>query len=107
MSDDPLLILPLPGGGAAAFTAEQLLEAEERARRLGFGTRAQPQGRDLNGGGEKLLDSRELGALFSCDSTTIESMARDGRLPSVRIGRLLRFEPAVCIAALRVNDGRL
>ena len=105
MSDDPLVVLPLPGGGAAAFTAEQVLEAEKRAQRLGFGIRTQ-QGRELNSP-EKLLDSRELGVLFGCDSTTIESMARGGRLPSVRIGRLLRFQPSLCLAALRVNDGRL
>lgn len=51
--------------------------------------------------------AKQLGELLGVDSTTCEAMARDGRLPSIRIGRLLRFEPSVCVAALRVNDGRL
>ncbi len=105
MNDDPLVVLALPDGTAAAFPAEAVLAAKERAAQLGFGGSTQPQRRDLDSGTEKLLDSRGLGELLGVDSTTVEAMAKDGRLPSIRIGRLLRFEPAVCIARLRVTDG--
>lgn len=105
--DGPVVVLTLPDGTAAAFPVAALNEARHRAADLGFGQRAVQQGRDLNGGTERLLDSKELGALFGINDTTVEAMAKRGLLPSIRIGRLLRFEPAVCVAALRVNDGRM
>jgi len=101
--EEALVVVALPDGTAAAFPAAIVMEARERAVKLGFGPR-QERG-PLNSGAERLLDSKELAALLGVNDTTIEQMAKDGRLPSIRIGRLLRFEAGVCIARLRVTDG--
>ena len=53
---------------------------------------------------EKLLNSRELAAMCGVNDTLLEQMAKDGRIPSVRIGRLLRFEPAAVLAVLRGKE---
>ena len=102
--NDPLVILPVPGDDPGAFPLELVRAAQKRWRQLGFGVRPE---RDLlnSGVSERLLDSKQLGELLGCDATTCEAMARDGRLPSIRIGRLLRFEASVCKARLRVTDG--
>ena len=41
----------------------------------------------------KLLNARQLGDQLSIKANTILRMAWEGRLPSVRIGRCIRFEP--------------
>lgn len=103
MNEGPLVILSAPGVDPGAYPLEQVRAAQERAFKLGLTAR---QGKDpLNSGTERLLDSKELAAKLGINDTTVEQMAKDGRLPSIRIGRLLRFEAAVCIARLRVTDG--
>lgn len=104
-SEDALVVVELPGGTPAAFPVAAVIEARELATQLGFGQREASAVKDLSTGAERLLDSKQLGELLGCDPTTVEAMARDGRLPSIRIGRLLRFEPALCLARLRVTDG--
>ena len=104
MNEDALVVVTLPDGTAAAFPVETVMTARERAAKLGFGPRVQG-GTDLNSGTEKLLDSRQLGELLGVNDTLVEQMAKDGRLPCIRIGRLLRFEPSVCKARLRVTEG--
>lgn len=103
VNEDPLVIAELPGGEPGAFPLPEVLAAKKRYQEL-FGHSVPQRERDLNRA-EPLMDSTQLGKFLGCDSTTCEQMARDGRLPSLRIGRLLRFEPAVCIARLRVTDG--
>lgn len=102
--DGPLVVVPMPDGTAAAFPVEAVMEARERAAKLGFGPRVQGD-TGLTSDTEKLLDSRQLGELLGVNDTLVEQMAKDGRLPCIRIGRLLRFEASVCKARLRVTDG--
>jgi excisionase family DNA binding protein len=40
---------------------------------------------------ERLLNSKEVGKLFGVHSATVLRMARAGRLPCVKIGKLWRF----------------
>src|ERR1700739_4435470 len=48
-----------------------------------------------------LLNSADMGALLGCNDTLVEQMAKDHRIPAVRVGRLLRFEPGRGLEALR------
>jgi len=43
---------------------------------------------------ERLLTVRELAELLQLHAKTVERMARDGRLPSVRVTGRLRFKPS-------------
>ena len=102
-SDDPLVVLPWPGVGTVVLPATVVTEGLERGAQM-FGTSTSV--RTPTATTEKLLNSQQMGELLGVDSTTVEAMAKDGRVPSIRIGRLLRFEAAVCLAALRRSDGR-
>ncbi|MDA8348263.1 MAG: helix-turn-helix domain-containing protein [Pseudomonadota bacterium] len=103
----PLVVVELPGGIPAAFPMAAVMEARQRAAELGFGQHAMQRSGDLNFGTERLVDSKQLAELFGINDTFVEQLAKDGRLPSIRIGRLLRFQPSLCLAALRTNGGRL
>ena len=41
-----------------------------------------------------LLDARAIAELFGMDSTWFLKRAREGRLPHVRLGKYVRFDPA-------------
>lgn len=61
---------------------------------------------------EPLVDSKAMAKLLGCGDTLVEAMARDGRIPSIRVGlpnrngevKGLRFEPSKVIAALRLTN---
>jgi excisionase family DNA binding protein len=97
---DVWVVVTLPGGGAAAFAASALAEARERALSLGLIT---PSGSVPETGATALplANSTQMAELIGCNDTLVEQMAKDGRIPCVRAGKLLRFEPAAVIAALR------
>ena len=97
---DVWVLVTLPGGGAAAFTASALAEARERAASLGLTT---PSDSSPESGATALplANSTQMAELIGCNDTLVEQMAKDGRIPCVRAGKLLRFEPAAVIAALR------
>jgi len=97
---DVWVVVTLPGGGAAAFAASALAEARERALTLGLS----PPLSSLPESGATALplaNSTQMAELIGCNDTLVEQMAKDGRIPCVRAGKLLRFEPAAVIAALR------
>jgi len=53
-------------------------------------------------GSERWLNSRELSELTGIGDTSLEAMARDNRIPSIRVGsRALRFKFSEVEAALR------
>lgn len=54
-------------------------------------------------GAAQLLDSRQLSALLGVGDTLLEQMARDGRLPAVRIGKFLRFDPSEVLRILKAG----
>jgi excisionase family DNA binding protein len=55
---------------------------------------------------EKLVTAEQLAELFSVPVSAIESKARDGSLPCVRLGRWVRFEPSAVLDALRAEGRR-
>ena len=105
MTDDALVVIvALPGGSAGAFSMQTVMEAQRRAAELGL---SMPASSTAPTTAERLLDSKAMAELLGVGDTTVEAMARDGRVPSVRIGKALRFEPRAVLAALRVNRERL
>jgi excisionase family DNA binding protein len=48
-----------------------------------------------------LLNSADMSALLGCNDTLVEQMAKEHRIPAIRVGRLLRFEPDRVLEALR------
>jgi excisionase family DNA binding protein len=94
------VLVTLPGGGAAAFTASALAEARERAVSLGL-TAPSDSVAESAATALPLANSTQMAELIGCNDTLVEQMAKDGRIPCVRAGKLLRFEPAAVIAALR------
>jgi excisionase family DNA binding protein len=93
-----LIAVPLGDGRWLALTSEALREAVAAAQNLGLGPVAGP----VSGTGiEPLLNSEDMAKLLGIHSTTVEGMARTGAIPSIRIGKALRFEPSAVKAALR------
>jgi len=43
---------------------------------------------------EKLINAEEMGELLSLPPASVRRLAREGKLPCYRLGRLLRFDPA-------------
>ena len=97
---DVWVVVTLPGGGAAAFAASALAEARERALTLGL-NEASGSVPESAAAALPLANSTQMAELIGCNDTLVEQMAKDGRIPCVRAGKLLRFEPAAVIAALR------
>src|SRR5687767_2969680 len=83
-----VVLLVVPGLGCLALDHAEF----ERAQKRGQGLLApvatpEPQG----GQQEPLLDSVALAERLCVPATWLEQAARDGRIPSVRIGRRVRF----------------
>lgn len=94
------LVVALPDGTCAAFDAAVLAAARQRAVDLGFASRATAVAGTTSF--EALVDSREMARRLGVGDTLVEAMARDGRIPSIRVGeKSLRFQPAAVLAALR------
>jgi hypothetical protein len=98
VSDDQLIALPL-GGELLAFTRAELDAARTRARDLGLG------GQGSSARVEPLVDAAQLAAIMSLPQSWLEEAARQGRIPCVRAGKYVRFEPSAVRAALTTNSG--
>lgn len=96
MSD--LVLIPIPGIGVLALNRDVFQQA--LADGAAFTSTAEPA---RAAAVEPLLDSRQLGELLGVGDTLLEQMAKDGRIPSVRIGKYLRFETREVIEALRLR----
>ena len=96
-SETTLVLLALPDG-CGAFTLVEVAAARERARSMGFGAVPAEATSDTP---EKLLTSAGMAELLGIGDTTVEQMAKDRRIPSVRIGKALRFEARAVLGALR------
>jgi len=93
-----LLAIPLPDGRWIGLTPEAFASALEAGSALGLG----PATTSIAAGPpEPLLNSEQMAALVGVHSTTIEAMAKRDEIPSVRIGKALRFEPSAVKAKLR------
>ncbi len=53
---------------------------------------------------EALLTAREVAALFKASESLVYKLQRDGRLPAIRIGWLLRFHPETVRAFMRGEE---
>jgi hypothetical protein len=82
------ILVPLPGGGWLAMTSEEfgaaLVAGAAAIPALGAQSAA-------SAGGEPLLSSQQLEQQTNVPSTWYEQAAREQRIPSVRIGRYVRF----------------
>jgi hypothetical protein len=95
------VIVFLPDGRPLA-----LGEAEFRAALVAGEAFAAPAQAPFAGQGEaseRLIDSRQLGELLGVGDTWLEGAAKRGEIPSVRIGKALRFEPAAVLGVLRAG----
>lgn len=60
-----------------------------------------------DGAREEFLTARQLAALLQVSESTVRRLARDGRIPSVRLtSRLLRFNPKAVFRALDGDAAR-
>ena len=99
---DHLVAVPLPDGRWLALDPNALRAAIEAAQALGLGSSGLPP-TSTGAAVEPLLNSEELGKLFGVHPTTVEGMAKTGAIPSIRVGKLLRFEPSAAKAALKAR----
>jgi len=91
--------------GELALTLAEYHAAAARYRELGLGLGSAPNAAPAWAPvAEPLLDSRQLAELLGVGDTLLETMAADGRIPSFRIGRALRFKKSEVEAALRPRD---
>jgi excisionase family DNA binding protein len=101
---DHLVAVPLPDGRWLALEPNALRTALEAAQALGLGSSGSPT--NATGAGapvEPLMDSEQLGKLFGVHATTLEGMAKSGKIPSIRCGKALRFEPSAVKAAMQAR----
>ena len=87
------VLIPLPDGRWLALTNEELCTALRRAEGMGFPPNAAPAA-PLVAGDEPLCDSRAMGERLGVSAEWCEAAAARGEIPSVRVGRYLRFDPA-------------
>ena len=104
MSAGTVVIVGLPDGTCGAFPLADVVQARRLAAELGLGTGAGANAAPAVAPVVPLMDSRELSAFLGVGDTLLEQMAKDGRLPHLRIGKALRFEPAQVLEALRHAD---
>jgi hypothetical protein len=103
---DAYVVIQLPGGDAAAFSLQEVVQARRRALDLGFASGGSSISAPATASAAlpHILNSRELGALLGVNDTLLETMARDRRIPSLRVGKCLRFQVDAVLAALRPGD---
>jgi excisionase family DNA binding protein len=80
------------------LTKAEVAAGVARAAGMGLGEPAQSAASTV--APEPLLNSRELARLTGVGDTLLEAMARDNRIPSIRIGKALRFKFSAVEAAL-------
>jgi hypothetical protein len=56
---------------------------------------------------KQLVDVREQAAMLSISTRHLHDLTRDRIVPSVRLGRALRYNPQAVIAALEANTANL
>jgi hypothetical protein len=91
-----VILMLVPGLDPLALTREQLEEAHCRARELLPASQT-----PASAPTERLVDAAALAAVTALPQSWLEDQARRGRLPSLRLGKYVRFEVAETLAALR------
>jgi len=90
-------LIPIPWGEGYLQATRAEFDAM-LARGLVPGANAAPAPPSM--AGQALLDSRAMGERLSVSAEQVEAMAKRGEVPSVRVGRYLRFNPAEVVASL-------
>jgi excisionase family DNA binding protein len=90
------IILPLGNGDWIALTLDELAAHKAAAAALGFG-----HGRVVAGANaEPLCTAHQLAEALQVPRTRIEQGTREGKIPSVRVGRYHRYRRREVEAAL-------
>jgi excisionase family DNA binding protein len=58
----------------------------------------------LLNGRKLLVDGREMAKLLAVSTSSLNRMAKSGEIPSVRVGRLVRFDPTAVVTALTAKS---
>jgi excisionase family DNA binding protein len=58
----------------------------------------------MNGEVTRLIDAEALGELLSLPPASVRRLAREGKLPVLHVGRLLRFDLARVLEALEAKQ---
>ena len=48
----------------------------------------------------ELCNQRQMAEILGCTPRTIGNLTRRGKIPVIRVGRLVRFQPGLVVAAL-------
>ena len=88
------VLIPVPGMGVLMLDAEQIKEA------LRAGAEFAPPPPAAPVTSEPLLGSEQLAAALGLPASWVEQAAREGRIPSIRCGRYVRFSRSAVEAVL-------
>jgi excisionase family DNA binding protein len=58
----------------------------------------------MDEGTKTLVDASELARIVGLPTASVRRLARQGELPSYRLGRLLRFSPVEVLAAMKDSN---
>jgi excisionase family DNA binding protein len=95
--DCALVLVVLPGVGTLELTHEQFAAA---LRPIATVPAVQPPNTPPVGSGAALLDAKSVAMVLSLPVSWIREKARQGELPSHRVGRYVRFDLAAVRRAL-------
>jgi excisionase family DNA binding protein len=98
MSDH--LIALTVGSELALFTQAEVLEACRRGREF-----TKPIERHAASAAEALLDADQLAAILNLPKSCVYERARTGAIPSVRVGKHVRFDRVAVMRALLPTKG--
>ena len=93
-----MVIVPVPGIGCLALESEAYRKALAEGARLAGTTPSAAQAE------EPLVDADTLSAALAVPVTWIEQAARTGRIPSLGIGRYVRFRRSAVEAVLAARS---
>ena len=91
------IVIPF-GSEVLVLSDQEFARARERGRAIVEEDEAAPT---TPAPSEELIDASELASRLNLAKSAVYEHARSGRLPSVRIGRHVRFNLAAVLAALR------
>jgi excisionase family DNA binding protein len=98
MADRVVVLIPLPGVGTLALSADAYQQALAEGSKLSAAPGAANAA--VAQVASSLITADELGAATHMSRTTVYELAKAGRIPSVRIGGRVRFDRGAVLAAL-------
>jgi excisionase family DNA binding protein len=101
-TENAVIAFPLADGRWLALRKQEFDAALRRAADLNLNAAATPV---VATAPERLLNSRQLAAVTGVGDVTLEGLAKRGEIPSVRIGKALRFKPSAVLTALQTRSG--